>query len=105
MGSPCLVLVWDFGTRHGLSDLAILDYRDIDPADVDHAISWQDNVGAPSGMDTALTVVLLGERLGTPLPATFLLKHDIHARLQRDGHNWVHVAASPQAPFYPIKFP
>jgi hypothetical protein len=96
----------DFAARHGVSDLSILDYRDIDPADLDHSATWQDSIGAPSRMETVLTLVLLGERLGRPLPPTFRLKEDIHERLQRAGHDWVHVAGVsaglPQADQVPL---
>jgi hypothetical protein len=88
-----------FAVRHGLTDLDVLDYRDIDPAEIDHVESWQDSVGAPSRRtDTALTLVLFGERIGTPLPSSFRLKQDIHARLRRDGHDWVHVAGLSESP-------
>ncbi len=81
----------DFAERHGLTDINVVDYRDIDPANIDHATTWQDSVGAPSRLDTALTIMLIGERIGTPLPATFRLKQDIFDRLQRDGYHWIHV--------------
>jgi hypothetical protein len=61
----------------GLVDLDVLDYRDADPAEVDHGASWQDNVGAPSALGAALTIILIGERLGTPLPETFRLRDSI----------------------------
>ncbi|MBF0564303.1 MAG: hypothetical protein HQK89_03585 [Nitrospirae bacterium] len=97
--------VRDFSARHGLSELEVNDYRDIDPSDVNHAATWQDNVGAPSRMNTALTIVLLGERLGTPLPADFKLKEDIYGRLKRDGHDWVHVAGMSPEPMQPGQAP
>lgn len=97
--------VRDFAERHGLADLHIVDYRDIDPAALDHGLTWQDSVGAPSRMETVLTLVLLGERVGTPLPATFRLKHDIHARLQAAGHDWVHVAGMTPGELRPDQVP
>ena len=95
----------DFADRNGIPDLYVLDYRDIDPADIDHAVTWQENVGAPSRMDTALTVVLLGERVGTPLPATFRLKQDIRERLLRAGYDWVHVEGLSPDPIRPDQVP
>lgn len=97
--------VRDFGARFGITDLDVFDFRDIDPSDADHAASWQDNVGAPSRIDPVLTIILLGERLGTPLPATFRLKSDIAQRLRREGCDWVHVAGISQPPLQPDQVP
>jgi hypothetical protein len=90
--------VRDFARRHGLPNLETLDHRDIDPADLNHAATWQEGVGAPSQAEVVLTIVLLGERVGTPLPDSFGLKQDIYRRLARSGYDWVHVAGmSPHA--------
>lgn len=84
--------VRDFATRHGLHDLGVFDFRDIDPAQVDHAPSWQEHIDSPSTRSAALTLVLLGERVGTPLAKSFAGGADIARRLQRRGIDWVHVA-------------
>jgi len=97
--------VREFAVDHGLTDLQPFDYRDIDPADVNHSTTWQDNVGAPSRIGSALTLVLLGERLGTPLPDTFMLKRDIYERLQSGGYDWVHVAGMEPLPLRPDQVP
>jgi ankyrin repeat protein len=97
--------VQNFARRHGLSNLETLDYRDIDPADIDHAATWQESVGAPSQAEVVLAIVLLGERLGTPLPASFRLKQDIHRRLVRAGYDWVHVAGTSPHPLQPAEVP
>jgi hypothetical protein len=94
-----------FARRNGLPNLKILDYRDTHPASLDHAASWQDGVGTPSQAEVVLTIVLLGERLGTPLPASFRLKQDIHRRLLRAGYDWVHVAGMSQHPLEPDHVP
>lgn len=97
--------VRDFGRRHGLPNLEALDYRDIDPANLDHATTWQDGVGSPSRAEVALTVVLFGERVGTPLPASFGLKEDIYSRLVRAGYDWVHVTGMSPHPLQPEEVP
>jgi hypothetical protein len=73
----------DFADRNGLADLQPLDYRDIDPARLDHAGTWQDSIGSPSRLGATLTLILLGERLGTPLPPDFALRHDIFERRRK----------------------
>src|SRR5215472_1384837 len=83
--------VRDFAGRYGLSELRVLDYRDIDPADVNHVASWQDNIGSPSELGVALTIVLFGERVGTPLPSDFRPRQQISEKLRRAGHDWIWV--------------
>ena len=95
----------DFAARHGLTDLHIFDYRDIDPAALDHSATWQDNLLAPSQMDAALTLVLLGERIGTPLPPTFRLKEDISERLRSAGFDWVQVPGTIASSLLPGQVP
>lgn len=95
----------DFADRNGVADLQPLDYRDIDPARLDHAGTWQDSIGSPSGLGATLTLILLGERLGTPLPPDFALRHDIFERLSKARYDWVHVAGASPGLLQPDQVP
>ena len=95
----------EFCARHGVPDVRPLDYRDIDPAHLDHSNTWQDSVGSPSSSDSVLTVVFFGERIGTPLPPDFGLRFEIFERLLKAGIDWVHIPGCSTAPLQSNQVP
>lgn len=79
-----------FRRARGL-DLRALNWRDIDPLETTAASSWQDLVGAPSELGARICIVLIGERIGSPLPPDFKRRHGIAERMAANGIDWVRV--------------
>jgi hypothetical protein len=52
-------------------DYEILDYCDLEPAQLSASESWQDHIINPADSRLRLVICLFGRRVGTPLPATF----------------------------------
>jgi hypothetical protein len=81
-----------FANELGLDHIRSVDYRDIDPASLDHGRPWQDHIGQSSAPGIDLVFVLFGERVGKPTPSNFRWAADIAQRLRLAGIDWIHVA-------------